>query len=78
MFMRCGIASQQTIAIRLFARTIDGGATWEPARAIFDPGVGSQTIGNVIAVLQDGTLINYFTQLNSSGAVSTGGFAVMR
>ena len=61
-----------------FARTIDGGATWEPARAIFDPGIGSQTIGNVIAVLPDGTLINYFTQLNSSGAVSTGGFAVMR
>lgn len=50
----------------------------EPARTIFDPGVGTQTIGNVIAVLPDGTLINYFTQLNSSGVVSTGGFAVMR
>ncbi len=60
-----------------FARTIDGGATWEPARAIFDPGVGSQTIGNVIAVLPDGTLINFFTQLTSAGG-STGKFVVMR
>ena len=60
-----------------FARTIDGGATWEPARAIFDPGVGSQTIGNVIAALPDGTLINFFTQLTSAGG-STGKFVVMR
>ena len=60
-----------------FARTVDGGATWESARAIFDPGVGSQTIGNVIAVLPDGTLINFFTELNSVGS-SRGKFAVMR
>jgi len=28
------------------ARTVDGGATWEPARPIYDPGPGRQTIGN--------------------------------
>ncbi|HYV68445.1 MAG TPA: sialidase family protein, partial [Myxococcales bacterium] len=38
-----------------FARTTDGGATWEQARAIYDPGADAQTIGNVIAVLPDGT-----------------------
>jgi hypothetical protein len=42
------------------ARTTDGGASWEPARAIFDPGPDSQTIGNVVSVLPDGTLINSF------------------
>ena len=61
-----------------FARTADGGATWEPARAIFDPGVGNQTIGNIVAVLPDGTLINFFTQLNTVGGNSVGSFAVMR
>jgi hypothetical protein len=39
-----------------FARTTDG--VWEPARAIFDPGLDAQTIGNVIVVLPDGTLVN--------------------
>jgi hypothetical protein len=46
-----------------FARTVDGGTTWEPARIIHDPGVGDQTIGNVVAVLPDGTLVNVFNEL---------------
>jgi len=45
-----------------FARTTDGGNTWEAARSIFDPGPQSQTIGNLIVVLPNGTLINVFTQ----------------
>ena len=45
-----------------FARTTDGGNTWEAARSIFDPGPQSQTIGNVIVVLPNGTLVNLFTQ----------------
>lgn len=47
-----------------FARTADGGQTWEPARNIYDPGIASQTIGNVIAVMPNGTLVNLFTQLD--------------
>jgi hypothetical protein len=43
-----------------FARTVDGGASWEPARAIYDPGPGQQTIGNQIVVLPDGTLLDGF------------------
>ncbi len=48
----------------VFARTTDGGATWEAARAIFDPGPRSQTLGNLIVVLPAGTLINLFSQLD--------------
>lgn len=40
------------------ARATDG--MWEPARAIYDPGADAQTIGNVIAVLGDGTLVDAF------------------
>ena len=42
------------------ART-DGGATWEPARPIFDPGQNDQTIGNQIVVMPDGDLVNVMT-----------------
>lgn len=42
----------------LFSRTTDGGATWEPARAIFDPGANQYTLGNIIAALPDGTLVD--------------------
>ncbi|MEP6655812.1 MAG: sialidase family protein [Betaproteobacteria bacterium] len=50
-----------------FSRTTDGGVTWEPARAIFDPGGNSQTLNNQIVVLPDGMLVNFFTQLVSDG-----------
>ena len=46
-----------------FTRTTDGGATWEPARAIHDPGAGEQTIGNLIRVLPDGALVNLYTHI---------------
>lgn len=51
-----------------FARTIDGGLTWEPARQIFDPGANAQTVANQIVVLPDGTLINGFTWVQNAAA----------
>ena len=45
------------------SRTTDGGATWEPARAIFEPGADNQTLNNQIVVLPDGTLVNFFSRL---------------
>lgn len=48
----------------LFARSVDNGASWEPARIIFDPGLSAQTIGNRIEVLPDGTLVNLFTHID--------------
>ena len=51
----------QTSGPSYFARTTDGGQTWEPARAFFDPGPMSQTIGNEIVVLPDGTVLDFPT-----------------
>jgi hypothetical protein len=51
-----------------FARTIDGGRTWEPARSIFDPGPNAQTIANQIVVLPDGTLVNGFVWITNATA----------
>ena len=62
----------------VLARTADGGATWEPARVIYDPGIGNQTIGNVVASLPDGNIVNFFTQLNTVAGNLVGSFAVMR
>jgi hypothetical protein len=44
-----------------FARSTDGGKTWEPARVIYDPGIDMQTIGNQILVLPNGNLVDVFT-----------------
>jgi hypothetical protein len=49
-----------------FARTTDGGVTWEPPRKIYDPGGSNQTIGNQIVVLPGGTLINAFNEILNS------------
>jgi hypothetical protein len=46
-----------------FARSTDGGETWEPARKIYDPGGNSQTIGSQIVVQPDGTLVNFFDEI---------------
>ncbi len=62
----------------MFARTTDGGVTWEPAKVIFDPGVGRQVLGVEIAALPDGTLIHFFNQLNNSGGSIRGEYQVQR
>lgn len=47
----------------MFARSTDGGDTWEAPRKIYDPGAIAQTIGNqVLLVLPDGTLIDFFNE----------------
>ncbi|MCE9574389.1 MAG: glycoside hydrolase [Deltaproteobacteria bacterium] len=45
----------------MFARAVDD--VWEPARAIYDPGVDAQTIGAVAAVLPDGAVVIAFARL---------------
>ena len=61
-----------------FARSSNGGQSWEPARAIFaDRGVFTQTIGNQVEVLPDGTLINGFNLIRAvSNRHGTRGFTV--
>jgi hypothetical protein len=51
----------------MFSRTTNGGASWEPARAIFEPKANLFTIGNQIAVLPDGTLVNAFFLIRGAG-----------
>ena len=46
-----------------FTRTTDGGASWETARIIYDPGPNEQTLGNQIVVLPNGHLVDLFTHL---------------
>jgi Neuraminidase (sialidase) len=43
------------------ARSTNGGQSWEPARIIYDPGPGSETIANQVAVLPGGELLNVLT-----------------
>jgi hypothetical protein len=41
-----------------FSRTTNGGASWETARLIFEPGTNNQTIANQIVVLPDNAQFN--------------------
>lgn len=62
-----------------FARSVDGGQSWEPARQIYDPGLNNQTIGNLIVVLPNGTLVNVYTEINAAANNATTAFLdVMR
>src|SRR5262249_13982041 len=57
----------------MFARTTDGGQTWEPARTIVDPGTHNTDQGHQIVVLPDGTLVNFFSQIlyrNDHGGIN--------
>ena len=58
-----------------FARTTNGGRTWEPARTIYDPGPNALTINHQILVTPGGTLLDFFTEFRAtfgpSGVSST-------
>ena len=52
----------------LLARSVDGGASWEPARTVYDPGAERQTIGNVPVTTPDGTVHVFFVELGPDPA----------
>ena len=60
-----------------FARSTDGGATWEPARSIFDPGGADQTFGNYLVMAAptpsapNGILLNAFMRFSRNPSGST-------
>jgi hypothetical protein len=58
-----------------FARSTDAGDSWEPAHPIFAPNASrTQTIGNQIVVLPDGTLVDGFNYIYySKGGIVRGG-----
>src|SRR5437763_10293309 len=43
-----------------FSRTTNGGASWEPPRILYNPGTQAGTIGSIINVLPDRTLVDGF------------------
>lgn len=51
----------------LFARTTDGGATWQPAQNLTNFQANESAFGNQIVVEPDGTLLDVFTHLKGSG-----------
>jgi hypothetical protein len=61
----------------MLARAENG--VWEPARAIYDPGVDQQTLSNIVVVLPDGTLVDVFEHLvNISSNTPTADMEVLR
>src|SRR4029079_14085933 len=56
----------------LFSRTTDGGKTWEAPRIIFERPSLVGTIGNQIAVLPNGTLVDIFDVAQGSGKNAPG------
>ena len=56
----------------MFARSTDGGATWEAPRAIFAPQASEFGIGHQIVVLSDGTLVDGFMLFHGSGSNKKG------
>jgi len=68
----------------MLARSIDGGLSWEPARALFTPNSAgvSQTLGNRIVVLaagtERGTLIDVFNQIDTVNGVSSSRVGLVR
>ncbi|RZA31490.1 MAG: exo-alpha-sialidase [Lysobacteraceae bacterium] len=60
------------------ARSLDGGASWQPARPAYDPGPNAQTISNVIVVARDRTLVNLFVQIDYVGDGFVARIAVIR
>jgi hypothetical protein len=51
----------------MFSRTSDGGATWSTPRNLLPSNANRFTIGNVVSVLPDGTLVDVFESSKGSG-----------
>src|SRR5262249_52820054 len=49
----------------LFARTTNGGQSWEAPSIIYNPGANNSVLGNQIVVRPDGTLVDFFSEFIS-------------
>jgi hypothetical protein len=54
-----------------FSRTTNGGQSWEAPRDIFDGVPNSGTVGNIIAVLPNGTLVDIFEYSDFNTGITT-------
>jgi hypothetical protein len=53
------------------ARTTDGGATWEPARAVYTPPGNGQTLNNQVVTLPNGTVVLFFSEFVTINQATT-------
>jgi len=56
---------------QMFSMTSNGGATWSTARNLLPSNAHIATIGNIVSVLPDGTLVDVFEAANGSGKQSS-------
>jgi len=61
-----------------FARTTNGGTTWEAAREIYSPGGNNSTLNNQVVVLPDGTLVLFFSEFDTVNRFTTVQLRVIR
>jgi hypothetical protein len=72
------LTDRQTRGPAWLARSVDGGASWEPARIAYDPGVNRQTIDVQIVVQSNGTLVMFFVEQNTTGTVTIASLRTIR
>jgi hypothetical protein len=65
------VGSEQGPAPTWFVRTTNAGATWEPARPIYDPGPMHSTLNNQVVALPNGTLVLFFSEFATTGNTTT-------
>jgi hypothetical protein len=65
-------ATPDTRGPSMFSRTTNGGDSWETPRVIYDPGLNAQTIDNLVVVLPNGDVLDFFTNITADGALSIG------
>ena len=56
----------QTAGPTYFSLTANANSTWSTAQSIYDPGANNQTIGNLIVVTPDDTLVNLFNEIDTA------------
>lgn len=76
-FRKSGAAKRQAVPLifegpTYFTRTTNGGASWEPARVIYDSGPNAQTINNLTVIRPNGDVLVFFTDLPADGSVKIG------
>jgi hypothetical protein len=57
-----------------FSRSTDKGVTWSTAVPIYQPGTNAQTIDNIVRVLPDGTVLDFFTALGVTASGQSIGY----
>jgi hypothetical protein len=56
------------------SRSTDNGVTWSTATQIYQPGTSSQTIDNLVQVLPNGDVLDFFTAINVTPAILNIGY----